>query len=372
MTERRPEQPEFIQQAREEERRRREEARQQAMQSQLDELRHRVRELAARQLRLEEELKAAEADWAEQRHALEQHRHETHQAQQARQLEEARFRQQLTELALRVDELTRPIRTLQAQVAELLDAVRRQREDTGQDTRRYDELRVLIEHLAAHIERLSATDQSLRGGLEAVTNEVERLGREVTRLHDAVRIVEQDVRRRIAEALQVIETIQVQLKEGAARDSRLEEELERVREELTAIPQHFEDLRGATQRLAAELERVRSHTSERDELLLERVEELRQQFDQALRDLAAVGDQRAERIDAEFEQLEAVDRELRYRIDLIELKLEELREIDRQLRAELWRLLEQRVRLRFEQAQQELEQFIEQRQRAERGEGTTT
>jgi len=364
--------PEFIQQAREEERRRREEARQQAMQSQLDELRHRVRELAARQLRLEEELKAAEADWAEQRHALEQHRHEVQQAQQARQLEEARFRQQLTELAVRVDELVRPIRTLQAQVAELLEAVRRQREDTGQDTRRYDELRVLIEHLAAYVERLAATDQSLRGGLEAVTTEVERLGREVTRLHDAIRIVEQDVRRRVAEVLQVIETIQVQLKEGVARDSRLEEELERVQEGLAAIPPQFQQLQEVAQRFAAELERVRSHTSERDDLLLERVEELRQHFDQALRDLAAVEDQRAERVNQEFEQLEAVDRELRYRIDLIEVKLEELREIDRQLRAELWRLLEQRVRLRFEQAQQELEQFMEQRQKAERGDGTAS
>ncbi|MBO9405714.1 MAG: hypothetical protein J7448_11575, partial [Thermomicrobium sp.] len=84
---------------------------------------------------------------------------------------------------------------------------------------------------------------------------------------------------------------------------------------------------------------------------------------------AAVSDQRAERVQAEFETLQAVDRELRYRIDLIEVRLDELREIDRQLRAELWRLLEQRVRLHFEQAQQELEQFIEQRQRAERGEG---
>ncbi len=367
--ERRPENPDFIQQVREEERRRREEARQQAMQSQLDELRHRVRELAARLLRLEEEVKAAEADWAEQRQALEQHRHEVQQAHQARQLEEARFRQQLTELSLRVDDLARPLRTLQAQVAELLDAVRRQREDTGQDTRRYDELRVLIEHLAAHIERLSATDQSLRGGLEAVTTEVERLGREATRLHDVIRIVEQDVRRRVTESMQAIETLQVQLKEGVARDARLEEELERLRDDVAALRAQLEELQAFEERLGTQIERVRSHSTERDELLSERLDDLRQQFDQALRDLAAVSDQRAQRVNEEFERLAAVDRELRYRIDLIDVALEELREIDRQLRAELWRLLEQRVRLRFEQAQQELEQFMEQRQRVERGEG---
>jgi chromosome segregation ATPase len=169
--------------------------------------------------------------------------------------------------------------------------------------------------------------------------------------------------------MQVIETLQVQLKEGASRDSQLAEELERVQEFLAVVPQQLDDLRSVAQRLGADIERVRSHSSERDDLLLERVEEIRQQFDQALRDIAAVSDQRAERVQAEFETLQAVDRELRYRIDLIEVRLDELREIDRQLRAELWRLLEQRLRLRFEQAQQELEQFIEQRQRAERGEG---
>jgi chromosome segregation ATPase len=169
--------------------------------------------------------------------------------------------------------------------------------------------------------------------------------------------------------MQVIDTLQVQLKEGVSRDSQLAEELERVQEFLAAVPQQLDELHLITQRLGADIERVRSHSSERDDLLLERVEELRQQFDQALRDLAALGDQRAERVQAEFDNLHAADRELRYRIDLIEVRLDELREIDRQLRAELWRLLEQRVRLHFEQAQQELEQFIEQRQRAERGEG---
>lgn len=368
----RPEVSDFIHQVREEERRRREEARQQAMQSQIDELRHRVRELGARLLRMEEELRAAEADWAEQRQILEQYRYELQQTQQARQLEEARFRQQLAELSLRVDETYRTVRGLQAQVAELLETVRRQREDTGQDTRRYDELRVLIEHLAAHIERLSATDQSLRGHLETVTNEVERLSRETTRLHDGVRIVEQDVRRRIAEALQVIETLQTQILEGTARDTRLKEQIDGLDTVVSRLSEQLQEMRAFFQSLEGELQRVRSHTAERDDILSERIQELQQQFDQALRDLTAIEDQRAARVQDTVSQLEAVDRELRYRIDLIEVKLDELREMDRQLRAELWRLLEQRIRLRLEQVQQEWDRFLEQRQRAEQDGGLTS
>ena len=134
----------FRDSAREEERRKRDEAKVQVLQAQLDELRALSRELVSRQARLEDQLKASEANVAQQRLLLEQHRHEVSQSAQARQLEEGRFRQQLVELGTRIDDSTRPIRSLQAHVAELLEATRRQRDDVGQDAKRFDELRVMI------------------------------------------------------------------------------------------------------------------------------------------------------------------------------------------------------------------------------------
>uniref|UniRef100_A0A831T8F8 Uncharacterized protein n=1 Tax=Thermorudis peleae TaxID=1382356 RepID=A0A831T8F8_9BACT len=369
MMDSRPERADLINLARDEERRRREEARQQALQAQIDELRHLIRELVSRQLRLEEELKASEADWAEQRQALEQHRHEVAQAAQARQLEEARFRQQLTELSQRIDESTRPIRSLQAHVAELLEAVRRQREDTGQDTRRYDELRILIDHLASHVERLSVVGQSLRSSVDAVTAEVERLGRDLNKVHDGLRIVEQEVRRRVTEVFQELESLKPQIKEGQAKHQMLQAQIEGLREDFATIDPRFSELSLEIDRLAAEIERLRSHALERDELANERLEELRQQFDAQFRDITAIAEQRHSRTGEQLDQLAAADRELTYRVDLIEVRLEELREIDRQLRSELWRLHEQRARLRLEQAQQELERIIEARQQMERAEG---
>lgn len=369
MMDSRPERADLINLARDEERRRREEARQQALQAQIDELRHLIRELVSRQLRLEEELKASEADWAEQRQALEQHRHEVAQAAQARQLEEARFRQQLTELSQRIDESTRPIRSLQAHVAELLEAVRRQREDTGQDTRRYDELRILIDHLASHVERLSVVGQSLRSSVDAVTAEVERLGRDLNKVHDGLRIVEQEVRRRVTEVFQEVESLKPPIKEGQAKHQMLQAQIEGLREDLETIGPRFSELSMEIDRLAAEIERLRSHALERDELANERLEELRQQIDVQLRDITAIAEQRHSRTGEQLDQLAAADRELTYRVDLIEVRLEELREIDRQLRSELWRLHEQRARLRLEQAQQELERIIEARQQMERAEG---
>ncbi len=59
-----------------------------------------MRELASRQLRLEEQIRGGDVALTQQLIALfEQHRHDVSQATQARQLEEARVRQHLTDLS---------------------------------------------------------------------------------------------------------------------------------------------------------------------------------------------------------------------------------------------------------------------------------
>ena len=202
---------EFRDAAREDERRKRDEAKIQGLQTQLDELRALSRELVSRQARLEDQLKTSEANVAQQRLLLEQHRHEVTQSAQARQLEEGRYRQQLVDLAARIDDSTRPIRSLQAHVAELLEAVRRQKDDVGQDGKRFDELRVLIDHLAAHGERQIAVSQALRDSIETVRVEVEQVQRDLLRTDDSVKIVDQESRRRVAEVGQQIENVSARL-----------------------------------------------------------------------------------------------------------------------------------------------------------------
>src|SRR5687768_7622460 len=83
---------------RQDDERRRDEARLSTMQSQLDELRQALRELASRQVRSEEGLKQYEGSAAQNRLALEQIRQESQQSAQARALDENRTRQQLSDL----------------------------------------------------------------------------------------------------------------------------------------------------------------------------------------------------------------------------------------------------------------------------------
>ncbi len=351
--------------ARDDERRKRDEAKIQTLQAQIDELRNMAREAASRQLRLEDQLKASEANVAQYRIILEQHRHEVSQSAQARQLEESRVRQQMSDMSTRIDDSTRPIRSIQAHVAELLETVRRQRDDVSHDTKRFDDLRSLIDHLGAHSERQVAVSQALRDSIENVRVEVERQQRDLLRIDDATKIVDQDGRRRLTEVIQQIENLSAHVNEELAGVSALAARVDDVEQSLLGVWPNFDTMRDIQEKLDSEINRYHTQSVERDDLVAERMEEIRQQAESQVNNLDAATSQRFERLSSRTEQLDEVDRDLAYRLSLIEMQIEELTRVDQRVRREMWYLNEQRARLQLEQAQQELEQVIDARRQAE-------
>ena len=351
--------------ARDDERRKRDEAKIQTLQAQIDEIRAMTREFASRQMRMEDQFKTSDATIAQYRITLEQHRHEVSQSAQARQLEEARVRQQLSDLSTRIDDSTRPIRSLQAHVAELLETVRRQRDDVSQDTKRFDDLRSLIDHLGAHSERQIVVSQALRDSIENIRVEVERQQRDLMRVDDATKIVDQDARRRVAEVVQQIQNVSARMSEEFGGVSALGVRIDDVDQTLTTVWPHFDVLRDAQQRLEGDISRFHAQSVERDDLVAERIEEIRQQADAQVSSLDTATTQRFERLAARTEQLDEIDRELAYRLSLLEMQLEELHRVDQRVRREMWYLNEQRARLKLEQAQQEYESVMDARRQAE-------
>lgn len=351
--------------ARDEDRRRRDEARLVALQQQIDELRGLVRELTARQTRGDELFKSYEMALGQVRTGVEQQRHETAQTLQTRQLEDQRLRQQLTDLEARIEESGRPIRSIQAHISEIGESLRRGKEDAGKDERRFDELRALIDHVAALSERNTSVIQATRDAIEALRTGLDENRRGLQLTEDAVKIVEQDFRRRIAEVGQDIRNLSARIDELPAIFDQHDAMIEDIRGSIVHIDPALDELRVADARLHEEISRFASQADERDDLAAERIDDIRRQFDTQLRDLRQTSEQRAERLGQRLEALGDIDRELAYRINVLELRIEEARELSGRLRRELWQLHELRSRMRLEQAQAELESVIDARRTAE-------
>ena len=193
--------------------RRRDEARLTALQNQVDELRQAMREVLSRQGREEELFKHYESATAQNRIAIEQLRQESQQSAQARALDENRTRQQVNDLDARLEDVTRPIRSLQAHVMELIEAARLKADDTAQYRQRDEELQTQIEHLSAHVDRTGVLIHQVRDVIDSAREETDELRRDIVRAEDSIKIVDQDSRRRVAEVTQ----------EGATITARIDE-----------------------------------------------------------------------------------------------------------------------------------------------------
>lgn len=350
---------------RDEERRRRDEAKINALQQQLDEMRSLVREVVARQSRNEEGFKQYEMALAQLRTSTEQHRHEISQSLQARGLEDSRVRQQLTELEGRIEDTSRPIRSLQAHISEILETLRRGRDDTDDEQRRYDELKTMIEHIAAVAERNVGVTQVTRESIEGLRTDLETLRRELQLAEDSVKILEQEVRRRSAEVIQDTRNLSVRIDDFKGVFDQIHGQIEDVRASIVHIDPALEQLAEIDGAIKDEIDRYVIQADERDDLLGERIDEIRRQIDVQVRDLRQIAEQRYEHVNGRIDSQIDVDRELTYRLNVIDMRIEEVRELWTKLRREVWHLHEQRSRLHLDQAQAEVEAISDARRAAE-------
>lgn len=345
--------------------RRRDEARVSSMQSQIDELRQAMREVLSRQLRGEDQLKLYESSVAQNRLTLEQMRQEAAQSAQARALDENRTRQHVMELETRLEDAIRPIRTVQSHVNELLEGSRQKVDDSGLHQKRYDELAGAIEQLAAQSDRTNVVVYQVRDTIDNTRNEIDQLRRDIIRAEDATKIVDQDARRRITEVSQVSESYSGRIDELRADLAHVYDLLDETRRGLVHIDPTFEELRAVSSVIRQDLQRFQTQIVERHEQLVERVEDIRQDVDVQFVDVRSTIEQRVERVAERIETVNERFGALGFEVASLKSELDALRQIDAQIRRDLWYLHEQRVRLRMEQIQQELDIVTHQRRDAE-------
>ncbi len=348
-----------------EDERRREDARFIALQNQIDELKALNRELVSRQARDEGLIKQNESLSAQLRLALEQLRQEGQQTAQARALDENRTRQIMQELEARIDDGIRPVRSLQAHVSELLEASRRKVDDAGQADKRIDELVTIVEHLSAVSDRNTALTHGLRDNIDGVRAEVDGFRRDIIRAEDAIKIVDQEGRRRTTDVKEVAESYSARLDELRADLGHLYDSFEDQRRGLVHVDPTLDELRAGELGLRQDLARLQQQVTERHDLLIDMHDDARQETDARFDQLRQTLEERLDRLNERIEEANEQYRETTYKISDLNAALEELRQVDASLHRDIWYLHEQRVRVRLEQIQEELDVATAQRRDAD-------
>src|SRR5699024_10689213 len=125
------------------------------------------------------------------------------------------------------------------------------------------------------------------------------------------------------------------------------------------------ELRTGEITLRNDLTKLEEQLSERHDQLIDAQDESRQETDARFDQLRHALEERIERLHERLEETNEVFRETTYKISEINSDIEGLRQVDSSLHRDVWYLHEQRVRVRLEQVQEELDVATAQRRDAE-------
>ena len=350
---------------REQDDRKRDDARYHSILADLEEMRSTLREVMEDRDSGMVMIKEQASEIAHLQQALEQATNESRQAAQAAALNENRTRQFVEELEERLDDATRPVRSLQSHVTDLLEQNRRKVDDSTQNKERFSEIGANLEHLSAQTDRTSAVAHGLRDGIDAIRSEVDELRRDMLRTDDATKIVDQDSRRRVQGVSDLMDGFNARLDEIRADVAHTTETIDDTRRSLVHIDPSLDELRTGEQSLRADFTKLQGVSDERYDQVIDMIEEQRQETDARFDQLRHALEERIERLSERLEESNDSIRETGYKISEINSLMEELKQQDAALHRDIWYLHEQRVRVRLEQVQEELDLATAQRRDAE-------
>ncbi len=259
----------------------------------------------------------------------------------------------------------RPIRSLQAHVTDLLEQSRRKVDDTTQNKERFAEVMTNMEHLTAMSDRTSAIAHGLRDSIDSIRTEIDELRRDNIRTDDSIKIVDQEARRRTQAVAESIEGFTARLDELRSDISHTFETIEDTRRSLVHIDPTLDELRSGEINLRNDLTKLQNQVDARHDQLVDMQDEARQETDARFDQLRHTLEERIDRLNERLEETNETFRETTYKLSEINAQIEDLRQTDVSLHRDIWYLHEQRVRVRLEQVQEELDLATAQRRDAE-------
>jgi chromosome segregation ATPase len=223
----------------------------------------------------------------------------------------------------------------------------------------------VIEHLSAVGDRTGAISHGLRDNIDGVRSEVEGFRRDIIRAEDAIKIVDQEARRRTSDVQDIAEGYSARLDELRADLGHLYDSFEDQRRGLVHVDPTLDELRAGELALRQDQARLQSQVAERQALMVDMLDDARQENDARFEQLRQNFEERLDRLNERLDEANEQYRDLSYKFADLNAAIEELRQVDASLHRDLWYLHEQRVRVRLEQVQEELDVATAQRREAD-------
>jgi chromosome segregation ATPase len=296
------------------------------LQTQIDELRRMIKDQNNKYAWAIEQSRRSEGQVVQLQNLLERQAQEIQTTLEVYKREITALRREVAGAMLRVEEPIKPIREMQAQIHQLQEVRRQDREANAPWQGRVEEIEHKAKETLALVRESDDRFRQLQGQLDQFRVADSAALEHIRRLDEQIQIEKQNLRRQAVEAQQLVADVRGALDDPVARIGRLEERVRLNEEDLEAIPQHLDALAGRIPALQEEIRRVELVSTERFLMNQERLEDLRHQNDERMGELNESGEEHLLHITSWLERIDTWCREEEGRVARMGNRLELLQQ----------------------------------------------
>lgn len=326
--------PDMLKVSKEEDQRKRDEAKLYGMQQQIDELRRQMKENLARQQWFEELYRQSEGKVTQVLMAQDRMSQDVSQHLSAREIGEGRMKAQMTELAAKIDLPEKLIRELRAQIQEVNNAIRADRDGDQGDRRLIEDLQRQIREINSAVALIGDGQRQMRDIIHELDSAIGEVRQEALHVAEMQRMEEQRLRRQGVELQQMFEALRQQFTDVSAKSQRVDDVRRQLVERIEAVEEILSTLRKEDESTDQDLERIEKTETDHYLLHQQRLETIRMQLDEQLAEMRQMNDQRMDRYTSRFQVVDERLRAMEQALSEIPSRFEALEQRDETIGAE--------------------------------------
>jgi chromosome segregation ATPase len=284
------------------------------LQGQIDELRRQLKDQSNKYAWAMEQSRKTEASVVQVQSLFERHAEEVTQSGELLRRDTATLRKEIAGALVKIEEGVKPLREMQAQIQQVAEARKQDRDYVAGWLGRVEALEQQILVLQSQIKEVDERQRQsvlqfdrLREADAAVVQDVRRLG-------DELQVEKQALRRQAVEAQQLVADVQSTIDAHSSQIRRLDEIRQQIDLFAESLPKQLQEVAARLPDMIAETKRVERISTERFLMNQERLEELRQQSDEKMSALQEADEQHLRQLTAWLERIDGWIRELEQRL----------------------------------------------------------
>lgn len=326
------------------------------LQGQIDELRRLLKDQTNKYQWAMEQIRKNEGTIAQIQSLFDRHTGEVAQANEIVRRDVVALRREVAAALVKIEDGLRPIRDMQAQIQQVAEARKQDRNFLAGWLSRIEQVERQIATLSSQVKELDERQRQLTLQLERLREADAAVMQEVRRFGDDLQVEKQSMRRMAVEAQQFVADLQPVVEEQRSRIDRLEEIRQHIDLFAEMLPAQIKELSAKIPDLIAEMKRIERISTERFLMNQERLEELRQMADERMSSLQETDEQYLRQMTAWLERIDSWLRELEQRLSRTTDRLE------LEQKAHLLRIMElerrevDTLQIQFDALQRRLEQ----------------